>query len=256
MRTCIVTGASSGLGREFARRISKNCDIDSVWVIARRKQRLEEFTKLAGVKAVLLPLDLTKPESIERLRELLEEKKPDVRFLVNAAGFGKTGRYKEIFRQDTDSMIDLNCKALVDVTLTVLPYMKKGARIIEISSVAAFQPLPSFNVYAASKAFVLSYSRSLRWELFGRGIHVTAVCPYWIKDTEFIETSGKSADKDAVKHFPLASRVNIVVGLSMFASKINLPVATPGIISFLIRIVTKFIPREIITAVWEVLRRI
>ena len=168
----------------------------------------------------------------------------------------KRGNYNEIFRQDTDGMIDLNCKALVDVTLTVLPYMKKGARIIEISSVAAFQPLPSFNVYAASKAFVLSYSKSLRWELFGRGIHVTAVCPYWVKDTEFIGTSKKGNGSGAVKHFPLASRTGTVVSLSLLASKINLPVATPGIISFIIRVITKFIPREIITAVWEGLRRI
>lgn len=256
MRTCIVTGASSGLGRDFAKRIAKSGEVDSILLIARRKQRLEEVAESTKVKTVLLPLDLTKQQSIEKLRELLQDRKPDVRFLVNAAGFGKTGRYDEIFRQDTDAMIDLNCKALVDITLTVLPYMKKGARIIEISSVAAFQPLPSFNVYAASKAFVLSYSRSLRWELFGRGIHVTAVCPYWVKDTEFIETSGKSAGKDAVKHFPLASRTRKVVTLSLLASKINLPVATPGIISFIIRIVTKFIPREIVTAVWQVLRKI
>ena len=92
MRTCIVTGASSGLGREFAGRIAKSGCVDSVWVIARRKQRLEELEKELRVKAVLLPLDLTKPESIERLKGLLEEKKPDVRFLVNAAGFGKTGQ--------------------------------------------------------------------------------------------------------------------------------------------------------------------
>ncbi len=256
MRMCIVTGASSGLGMEFAKRILAGGEVDTVLAIARRRRRLDELSKLSGGRVTALPLDLTERESAEKLKKFLAENKPDVRFLVNAAGFGKTGRYDEILRQDTDGMIDLNCKALVDVTLTVLPYMHKGARIIEVSSVAAFQPLPSFNVYAASKAFVLSYSRSLRWELFGRGIHVTAVCPYWVRDTEFIGTAKKSAGKNAVRHFPLASRTKIVVSLSLFASKINLPVATPGIISFIVRLVTKVIPREIITAVWQLLRKI
>ena len=186
MQIAIVTGASSGLGREFVRQICEKEKINEVWLIARRENRLHEIAAESPLPVRSLPFDLTKESSFATLRALLEEEKPDVRLLVNAAGFGKMGNYAEVSLQDSNDMLDLNCRALMNMTTTVLPYMQKGARILEVGSSSAFQPLPALNVYAATKAFVLSYSRSLRWELFGRGIHVTAVCPYWIRDTEFI----------------------------------------------------------------------
>lgn len=256
MQIAIVTGASSGLGREFAKQISEKEKLDAVWVIARREDRLRELEKELSVHIVPIPLDLTKQESFSELQALLEEQKPDIRILVNAAGFGKMGSYAEISAQDSSGMINLNCSALVKVTLLALPYMSKGARILQVCSVASFQPLPALNIYAASKAFVQSYSRSLRWELFGRGIHVTAVCPYWIKDTEFIPVAKQVHNPHAVRHFPLASRSCSVVRAALRDSKFNLPVSTPGPVAFLQRFFTKFIPHEIIIACWEGIRRI
>lgn len=256
MKIAIVTGASSGLGREFVKQISKKEKLDAVWVIARRESRLKELAEEVSMPVVPVTLDLTKQESFSALQVLFEEKKPDIRLLVNAAGFGKMGSYREISVQDSNNMINLNCSALVQTTLLALPYMTRGARIIEICSVASFQPLPSLNVYAASKAFVQSYSRSLRWELFGRGIHVTAVCPYWIKDTEFIPVARKADNPKAVKHFPLASHARGVVRAALRDSKLNLPVSTPGPVAFLTRLFTKFIPHEIIIACWEGIRRL
>ena len=266
MRIAIVTGASSGLGREFAKEIAKREPIEAVWVIARREDRLraissEIFPGISGspetlVSVVPVPLDLTNQDSFTRLKSLLEKEKPDVRILVNAAGFGKMGNYSEVSGHDSGDMIELNCRALVSMTELVLPYMTKGARILEICSVAAFQPLPSLNVYAASKAFVYSYSRSLRWELFGRGVHVTAVCPYWIGNTEFIPVTKRGANPRAVRHFPFASHARPVAKIALFDSRLNLPVCTPGLVAFLQRIATKFIPHEIIIACWEGLRRI
>ena len=127
---------------------------------------------------------------------------------------------------------------------------------MQICSVASFQPLPNLNVYAASKAFVLSYSRSLRWELLGRGIHVTAVCPYWISDTEFIPVTKEGGDPHAVRHFPLASHARHVAWAALRDSGLNLPVSTPGPVALLQRFFTKFIPHEIIIAFWEILRRL
>lgn len=256
MHIAVVTGASSGLGREFVKQIAKEEKFDAVWIIARRENRLLEIAEKLTVPVVPIPLDLTNPDSFSELKMLLNEKKPDIRILVNAAGFGKTGGYDDISEQDTNGMIELNCRALVNMTLLALPYMAKGSRILEICSVASFQPLPALNVYAASKAFVQSYSRSLRWELFGRGIHVTAVCPYWIKDTEFIPISKKSADPKAVKHFPMASFAHNVVRAALRDSKLNLPVSTPGPAALLQRLFTKFIPHEIVIAFWELIRRI
>ena len=176
--------------------------------------------------------------------------------LINAAGFGRMGSYADIPPEDNNGMIDLNCRALVNVTLDVLPYMRKGARILEICSSSAFQPLPGLNVYAATKAFVLHYSRALRWELFSRGIHVTAVCPYWIRDTEFIPVSRKTRNSRAIRHFPFASHTRCVAARALVDSRLNLPVSTPGIVCFLERILAKFIPHEITTLFWEGMRRI
>lgn len=103
-------------------------------------------------------------------------------------------------------MIDLNCKAAVAMTQISLPFMKRGARVLQICSTAAFQPFPYLSVYAATKAFLYRYSRALRVELYGTGIRVTAVCPYWIKDTEFIGRAKKSSDSSYIHSFPLASR--------------------------------------------------
>lgn len=255
MRIAVITGASSGLGREFVSRIAEKERIEEIWVIARREDRLRAMVAEVPVQVFPIPLDLTKEESFTALKALLGEKKPDIRVLVNAAGFGKIGSYAEISVQDSLAMVDLNCRALTEMTLLALPYMTRGARILEVCSVASFQPLPSLNVYAASKAYVLSFSRALRWELFSRGIHVTAVCPYWIKDTEFIPVAKKTDRPQAIRHFPLALHVRGVARTALRESKLNLPVSTPGLVAPLQRLCTKFIPHEIVMACWEVLRR-
>ena len=151
MRIAIVTGASSGLGREFVREIAKREKVDVIWVIARRENRLRELAEGMAVPVEPVPLDLTDQQSFSALKALLEEKKPDIRILVNAAGFGKMVNYAEISECDDDDMIDLNCRALVDMTVTALPYMTRGTQILEISSSASFQPLPAMNVLLPAK---------------------------------------------------------------------------------------------------------
>lgn len=194
MKIAIVTGASSGMGREFARQLPyfyKN--LDEIWVIARRGDKLAEL----GCEGVLpyrtFQEDLLKDEIYQKLQEALKEDQPDIRMLVNAAGFGKMGPVKEIaYRQPgtQEEMIDLNCRALTKMTILCLPYLKLGSRIINLASAAAFCPQPSFAVYAATKSYVLSFSRALNAELKKQGIYVTAVCPGPV-DTEFFEVSGR-----------------------------------------------------------------
>lgn len=256
MGIAIVTGASSGLGREFVKQIDRDEKLDEIFVIARRLDRLQELQADCATKIRPIPMDLTKMDNLAALQALLEREKPDVRLLINNAGFGKMGDYKQVIRQDNDDILALNCRALMDMTMIVLPYMQKGARILEMCSSSSFQPLPGLSVYAASKAFVLSYSRALRWELFGRGIHVTAVCPYWVKRTEFIDVLKMTANSRAVKHFPLASRPPSVVRWALFDSKLNVAVSTPGPVSLIQRILAKFIPHCIVIAFWELIRRI
>jgi len=272
-KIAVITGASSGLGTVYAKAVDKSDSADEIWLIARREERLLELAGTLKHQVKILPLDLTKTASINRFKSLLAERMKlspfeqlsletpeqssaygaEVALLVNCAGFGKIGNCEKIMQEDTDNMIELNCRAAVDLTLAVLPHMNRGGRILQICSTSAFQPLQHLAVYAATKAFLVSYSRALRWELFPLGIHVTAVCPYWMRGTEFIKNAEESGGTEsrAVRNFRFGDIPAVVVYLSLWAAKINLPVVTPGIVSLLHRITAKFIPHEIMQAGWE-----
>ena len=181
MKIAIVTGASSGMGREFVLQLPRWETFDELWVIARRAERLEELKELVPFPVRPISLDLTDSASLEHYQGLLEAAKPDVALLANISGFGKFGRYDQIPLADSLNMIDLNCKALVAMTEQTLPYMKRGAKILNLDSLSAFQPVPYLNIYASTKAFVLSYSRALNRELRPRGIRVMAVNPGWVQ---------------------------------------------------------------------------
>lgn len=199
MRIAIVTGASSGMGREFVKQVSKKEKFDEIWVIARRKEALESLKKEVKAKIRPITLDLQNPESFETYKKLLAEEKPEVALLANIAGYGKFGKYDEISLEDCLGMIDLNCKALVAMSQLTIPYMKRGSKILQLDSLSAFQPVPYLNVYGSSKSFVLSYSRALNRELKSKGIRVMSVNPGWVK-TEFFDHATKSSN-DAITYF-------------------------------------------------------
>ncbi|MCI2058942.1 MAG: SDR family NAD(P)-dependent oxidoreductase [Oscillibacter sp.] len=255
MRIAVVTGASSGLGREFVRRLGAEGGLDEIWAVARRKDRLDALEALSPVPVRPLPMDLTRPESLEALSALLNREQPEIRVLVCAAGFGRIGQSRSISAADNSAMIDLNCRAAVDVTSAALPYLHSGSRILEICSTAAFQPMPGLNVYAATKAFLQSYTKALHHELLASGIHVTAVCPYWIRDTEFIPLAQK-ADPGGFRHFPLASRAGTVVRWALLDSRLNLWVSTPGPVCAVHRLAAKFIPHALMVPLLDLLRRV
>lgn len=254
MKIALVTGASSGLGAAFVRRLDELGGLDEIWGVARREERMRALAEELHTPMRVLPLDLTKPESIENLRALLETKNPEVSVLVNAAGFGKFGTYADMTLQETQDMVDLNCKAAVALTAAVLPHMGRGGRVLEICSSASFQPLPGLNVYAATKAFLLHYSRALRWEAAPRGIRVTAVCPGWIK-TEFMSVARDTQNGHTVRHFPFALRPETVARRALRDSHL-LAVTTCGLPALVQRIASKFLPHCFIMACWEGLRRL
>lgn len=261
MRIAVITGASSGLGREFARLVDQTeKDIDEIWLIARREEKLGEAAAELSHGSKILPMDLTLPESIDALEAALAEVRPQVGLFINCAGFAKIGNYEKVSRADSDRMIDLNCRAAVDATLALLPYMQAGDRIMEICSCASFQPLQHMNLYAASKAFLYRYTRALRMELLPRGIIVTAVCPWWVKGTEFISVAQDNpANPDvtaAVKGFPAAGRPDRTAKRALRHSRIGLAVSTPGIMSFLHRLFTKIIPAKWMLYFWEFFRHL
>jgi short-subunit dehydrogenase len=228
----IVTGASSGIGREFVRQIdSKN--FDEIWLVARRKERLEELSQSIKSKSKIFALELTEDESFEIIKKKLEEENPQVGLLVNAAGLGYPDYFKDLGLYKNAETIRVNSEALTKMTSLVLPYCKEGSAIINIGSVAAFIPQPKFATYAASKSYVLSFSRALNRELRDQKISVSCLCPNPV-NTEFFRNSKKSQankikslgledieklvakslrlchKKDLVTNHPLAGGVKIV----------------------------------------------
>ncbi len=189
-RIAVITGASSGMGREFALRIDGEEKFDEIWLIARRAEKLNEIAKSCKNLARVICMDLSKPEAWAEYKSMLESENADVAVLVNAAGFGHFGGFLEMELDKQLAMIDLNDKALIAMTYHTLAHMSDGGRIYELGSLSSFQPVPFINVYGASKALVLSFSRALNRELksAGRDIRVMAVCPGWVL-TEFFDTA-------------------------------------------------------------------
>ena len=190
-KIAIVTGASGGMGREFVRELAKE-DLDEIWVVGRNGQRLLALKDELGGKIVPLCKDLTKSTDLLSFSDLLNEQEVSVSWLINNAGTARMAPSKEFSFSETEQTIDLNCKAPAVLINLCIPFMEKGAKILNLSSASAFQPVPYINLYAATKAFERSYSRALNTELKPCGITVTAVCPGWV-DTDMLtkEIEGK-----------------------------------------------------------------
>ena len=200
MNIAIVTGASSGMGKEFVLQLSNYVQVDEIWAVARRKENLEALQAQVSVPVRPVCLDLLKEESFADMEQLLAAQKPNVKLLVNAAGFGKFGPYHKVSITDDCRMIDLNCKALLVMTRLVLPYMETGSHILQLDSLSAFQPVPYITTYGATKAFVLSYCRAMNRELKPRGIRMMAMNPGWVK-TEFFSHAMKTNGDGEVQYF-------------------------------------------------------
>jgi len=205
MSIAVVTGASSGLGIEYVKEIlGRFSDIEEIWVIARRKERLEALVSLSEkVKIVPISLDLTKDESFEKYEALLAQKSENVKILVNNSGFGTLGNFKDEEYHTQTPMIDLNVKALTALSSITLKYMQKGSMIINVCSIASFVPTPRMTVYCSTKAFVLSFSKALYEEEKKNGITVLAVCPGPM-DTEFLDVANVTGNS---KTFDMLPRV-------------------------------------------------
>ncbi len=196
----IITGASSGIGREFAATLSAHGHFDEVWVIARHGDKLEELKSVIPFPLRPLSFDLSKRDSYDSFAALLEAEKPNVALLINCSGFGKFEATLDTPLAVNLNMMDLNCGGIMAMCQLSVPYMTAGAKIINIASVAALQPLPYINVYAATKAFVLSYSRALNRELKKNGIAVMAVCPFWTR-TNFFDRAIDGGKERVVKKY-------------------------------------------------------
>ena len=194
-KIAVVTGASSGMGARFVETLKEfGTPVDEIWVIARRLDRLEQLEAPYPLRPIAL--DLSSRDSYRVYADLLKQEQPRVALLINASGYGKFCATMDVSVEDNLNMVDLNCQALMAMCQLTIPYMGEGSRIINIASVAAYQPIPYINVYGATKAFVMRFSRGLNREVRKQGIGVMAMCPFWTK-TEFFERA-IAKDTDAV----------------------------------------------------------
>jgi hypothetical protein len=245
----IITGASSGMGREFVKTLSDHMDVEEVWVVARSEDRLRALQAETSVPVRAVPMDLSDPAFIGQMESLLGEESPDVRLLINASGYGKFDTVEKLSMEDDLGMIDLNCRALTAMTKLVLPYMREGAKIIEIASVAAFQPIPYINVYGASKAFVLSFSRALNREVRKRGIQVMALCPFWTK-TAFFDRAVKKDEEAVVKKYIAMYEPSFIVEKAWKALSRGKDHVVPGFTAKAQVALVKLLPHSLVMNVW------
>ena len=250
MNIAIVTGASSGMGKEFVLQLPKYVKVDEIWAIARREEALNDLKKVSSVPVRAFPLDLCDPSSFDRLSIMLEVENPDVKLLVNAAGFGKFGGYQKISMADDSRMIDLNCKALVMMTRIVLPYMHAGSHILQLDSLSAFQPVPYITTYGATKAFVLSYSRAMNEELRKSGIRMMAMNPGWVK-TEFFNHAFQTNGDNEVQYFNRLYEAKDVVATGLKdLYKTKKQVSVHGLpVKFQVLLV-KLVPHSFVMKIW------
>lgn len=251
MNIIMITGASSGMGLEFALQLDNVFDesIDEIWLIARRKKEMLEVAEHIEHTSRVLDMDVTNEEDFIRLRKLLQSEKPVIRMLVNCAGYGVMGKFTKLNRNEQLGMIDVNCKALTQMTYTCIPYMRANSRIIQLASSAAFMPQPGFAVYAASKSYVYSLSKALGEEFRKKKIYVTAVCPGPV-DTPFFDIAEKDGKILAIKKLTMASPEKVVEkAISDSFRKKEVSVYGSWIKVF--RVVAKIIPHKILLIIFR-----
>ena len=237
----LVTGASAGLGAEFARQCARRGE--ELVLVARRRDRLEALAAEIGGKAHLVAADLGGTEAPERLMAEVERLGLHVSTLINNAGFGLIGKFAELPRDRQLGMIDLNIRALTELTHLVLPGMRAASAgaILNVASTAAFQAGPGFGVYFATKAYVLSFTEALHQELKGRGIKVSALCP-GPTQTEFGEVAGIGGSG---RFDSFSADAASVVAAGLKGLDRNRAVIVPGIVNKVSASSGRLIPRPL-----------
>ena len=238
-KVAIITGASSGVGKEFALQIDKLSCVDEIWITARREARLQELSKSLLTETRIFSGDINSENLMQEFSETLASKEYEVKYLVNSAGLGIPDKFINIPLESQLNMIDVNVRSLTWLCQMIIPYMNKGSEIINIASVAAFMPQHEFAVYAATKAYVMNFSRALNSELKSRDIKVIAVCPNPMK-TEFFKEIPQGLKKLGFED------VDKVVSKALRRSAKGKELSIQSFMANLIRFISKILPHRFI----------
>jgi uncharacterized protein len=248
MALALITGASAGIGAVFAQELAQR-GFDLL-LVARRTDRLtalaQEISERHGRQVEILGQDLTAADSTEAVRQLVADRPLDL--LINNAGYGSYGEFTKLDRQTQLQMIQLNITAVVDLTYQFLPAMQARGQggIINVASIAAFQPMPYVAIYAATKAFVLSFSEALWAENAQTGVKILALCP-GPTQTEFFQASGWQGYDSSSKNYAQATTPEEVVREALAAMDTNVShVVNGGLPNRLITGMSRLVPREML----------
>lgn len=239
MRIAVISGASSGIGLEFAKELDK-MSFDELWLIAKDDGLLDNIKHILNTKTKLIPIDLSNSESFNEIKKLYEEESPEIEYLVCSAGVGFNGAFENITQKQIDLTVSINCTALSLLNSISLPFLTRGAKIINIASGSGFMPQPYFAVYAASKAYVISLSRALNYELKKNKISVTAVCPGPVNTSFF---SSLENVKEYKKKF-LITPQKVAMGALKAAGK-RKTIYTPTFSMKLVHLASKILPTSL-----------
>ena len=249
MRIAVVTGATGGIGKEYVRQLGQCPDLDEIWAVARREEQLKKLSELTQRPVRAVALDLSEESSYQAFGDLLDREKPEIRYLVNNAGFGKFCRTEEVDEKTCMRMIDVNCKAVVALSLRALPYLTPGSHVINTASASAFQPLPYINLYGSTKVFVRNFSRALNREWKDRGISVTAVCPYWVK-TDFFETAHQHEGNRIITKYEVLYDPRDVVEKALRDAGKGKDMSALGLLNKMQHVAAKLMPQSFVMNVW------
>ena len=242
--TALITGASSGFGREFARQLAPFAG--TLLLVARRLERLEELKAeltRPGLTIHCHAVDLADEAQMEKFLAALAESGERVSLLINNAGCGDHGLFEDSEWRRVKAMLDVNITALTRLTHALLPDLVRSHRgaILNVSSIASLIPVPKLTVYAATKAYVTSFTEGIRAEVRGTGVTVTAVCPGPV-DTEFFEIAERPNGEPA----PAPAMIKItparVVREALEAVARDRARVIPGWIVWAMMTITAFVP--------------
>lgn len=236
MKIAVISGASSGIGAEFAKELDK-MGFDELWLIARNDGLLDKMPPQLSTPTKLIPVDLSNADEINVIKELYEKETPEIEYLVCSAGVGYNGAFENLSQKQIELTVSINCTALSLLNSISLPYLCKGARIINIASGSGFTPQPYFAVYAASKSYVISLSRAIGYELKSRKISVTSVCPGPVNTSFF---SSLENVKEYKKKY-LITPQRVALG-SLKASKKRKKIYSPTLSMKLVHLASKLLP--------------
>lgn len=246
----LITGASAGIGTELARVFARHGH--ELVLVARRAERMTALAdEIAGTgrsKPLVLPLDLARSDAASEIGKVLADRALEPQYIVNNAGFGLVGRAAELDRAEQLAMIDLNVRALAELSLAFVPSLERHrGGILNVASVAGFLPGPNSAVYYAGKAFVLSFSEALHRELKPHGIRVTCLCPGPVA-TEFQVRAGLGAE---TPRWPLAVSAARVAEIGYRALMRGQRVVVPGMANRLVTRIAPHVPRRLLLKLIE-----